>query len=453
MKQTLSNKVEATATSVVMLGVPIDNVSMDEAVERIDGFVREGGYHQVATANADFLVNALKDSELRQILHGCALVLADGMPLVLASRFMKSPLAERVTGVDLVPQLAILSARRGYRIFLLGGNPEAAAGAAEFMTALGGHIAGSYSPPMSSLESMDNDEIFRRLDEAAPDILLVAFGNPKQEKWAYRNRERLAGIPVTVGVGGTFDMLAGHIKRAPRWMQKSSLEWVWRLSNEPQRLAKRYALDAFYLAKHLSRQVLLSRLGNKAAHGTVALQMVGSVAVVTAAGRMAGVALRQLGSHLTAAAQRSRSVVVDLSEVDHLSVAAIGLLVRSASEARKRGVGVCLAGSSPTVSKVIEAAHVTDLFLYADTVGEAIRSVSPQRMQLSIEFGEGWAECRVGGEMSDAAPAVREIIRQLLASERRVKFDTTGLGREEADGLMSTVALGRQSDYQLVKGC
>jgi len=222
------------------LGVPVDNVSMEEALGRIEEFIAEGSCHQIATANVDYLVHAKKDSEYQQILCMCDMVVADGMPLVWASRLFGAPLKERVTGSDLVPRLAALSAKKGYGIFLLGATPEVSRRAEERLTSQypGVRIVGRFSPPMRPLEELDDEEILREIERAAPDILLVAFGSPKQEKWIHRNRARLR-VPVCIGVGGTLDFVAGAVPRAPRWMQISGLEWAYRIWAEPRRLAGR----------------------------------------------------------------------------------------------------------------------------------------------------------------------------------------------------------------------
>jgi len=184
---------ELRETSVAILGVAIDNLTMEEVLNVVESKISEGGFHQIATANVDFLINSIHDEELRETLGRCDVVLADGMPLVWASRLLGTSLKQRVTGADLVPQLAKLSARRGYRIFLLGSSEESSAGAAAWMQANfpGVCIAGRYCPEYQPLEEMDHEEILSRIEEARPDILLVAFGNPKQEKWLTMHRYRL----------------------------------------------------------------------------------------------------------------------------------------------------------------------------------------------------------------------------------------------------------------------
>ena len=238
--------------SVAVMGLPLANVTAAEAVDEIEKLILSGGTHQVATANLDFWLNSLRDVHLHRIIASCSMVLPDGMPLVWISRLFGYPLKERVSGADLVPQLAELSARKGYSIFLLGGRDGVAARAAERLQELypGCKIAGHYAPPLADLERMDHGDTLARIRAAKPDILLVAFGNPKQEKWIRMHSKR-SGVPVSIGIGGSLDMLIGDVQRAPRWMQRSGLEWFGRCMQEPGRLLPRYSRNFSALAFRL----------------------------------------------------------------------------------------------------------------------------------------------------------------------------------------------------------
>jgi N-acetylglucosaminyldiphosphoundecaprenol N-acetyl-beta-D-mannosaminyltransferase len=180
------------------------------------------------------------------------MVLPDGAPMLWASTLFGTPLKERVTGIDLIPELAKLSAQRGYGIFLLGSSEESSKRAAEVLEERfpGVQIVGRVSPEVQPLHEMDNEELLRQIEAANPAILLVAFGNPKQEIWIHRHRNRLT-VPVAIGIGGALDMIAGTVKRAPHWIQKVGLEWCFRMMQEPLRLLPRYARDAAALLSHL----------------------------------------------------------------------------------------------------------------------------------------------------------------------------------------------------------
>jgi N-acetylglucosaminyldiphosphoundecaprenol N-acetyl-beta-D-mannosaminyltransferase len=227
---------------IAILGVPFDNVTTAEAVTAIEQMVASRSPHYLVTANVDFLVQAQSDVELRHILAEAHLVLCDGTPVLWASRFLGNRLPERVAGSDLVPVLLKVAAEKKYRVFLLGATPDSVEQAASRLK--NQHpsliLAGYYSPPFNAIcWQMDHEEIKRRVREARPDLLFVAFGCPKAEKWIAMHYREL-GVPVVAGVGATIDFLAGRVKRAPLWMQHAGMEWIFRLACEPRRLFRRY---------------------------------------------------------------------------------------------------------------------------------------------------------------------------------------------------------------------
>ncbi len=240
---------------VCILGIPVDSVTMDEALDRIDEMVASGRPHYVVTPNVDFLVQAQTNPELHRILCEADLVLCDGQPLVWASRWLGNPLPERVAGADLAPRLIAQAERKGHRIFLLGATPEANEAAARRLrkTHPQLQLAGHYSPPFAPLEEMDHDALVCRIRAAEPDILFVGFGCPKQEQWIARHYRAL-GVPVCLGLGATIDFLAGRVRRAPEWMRRSGLEWTYRLSQEPRRLFRRYWTDVRYFGAAILAQ-------------------------------------------------------------------------------------------------------------------------------------------------------------------------------------------------------
>src|SRR5688572_13510570 len=205
---------------IAILGVPFDCVTTAETIEMIEQMIRSRQPHYLATANVDFLEQAAKDVELRRILFDAHLVLCDGTPLVWASRVLGNPLPERVAGSDLVPLLLKVAAEKDYRPFLLGASPEALETAVERARQQYPKLqfAGYYSPPFNKLLEMDHESIRERIIRSQPDILFVGFGCPKQEKWINMHYHSL-GVPVSIGVGGSIDFLAGKLRRAPRWMQ------------------------------------------------------------------------------------------------------------------------------------------------------------------------------------------------------------------------------------------
>jgi N-acetylglucosaminyldiphosphoundecaprenol N-acetyl-beta-D-mannosaminyltransferase len=209
--------------------------------------VAAGGSHYVVTPNVDFLVKARRDDELLGILVRADLSLCDGKPIVWASSLLGDALPARVAGSDLIPLVLKRAEDRGWRILLLGGGAGVGAEAARRIAA--SHPAlpavSHYSPPFLPLAQMDNADIVARIRAARPDVMLVCFGCPKQEKWISRNLPAL-DVPVMIAAGATIDFLAGNMARAPVWMRSSGTEWVFRLLQEPRRLAGRYADDAIH---------------------------------------------------------------------------------------------------------------------------------------------------------------------------------------------------------------
>jgi len=232
-----------------ILGVRVDCLDMAGAVRAIVRMVEQGGggpTRLVATVNPEFVMRARVDDQFRQVLEGAELCLADGIGVVWAMRRQGCPQYERVPGSDLVPRLAALCAERGWSPFLLGSRPGVAADAAGRLEAdhPGLRVAGVH---VGSPHPEDDEEALRRIRAARPDVLLVAYGAPQQELWIARNRARL-GVPVAIGVGGTFDFLAGRVRRAPLWMRQAHLEWLWRLALQPARVRRMAVLPAYALA-------------------------------------------------------------------------------------------------------------------------------------------------------------------------------------------------------------
>jgi len=229
--------------SIEILGVRVDKADYDDLLAAVDAFVETGGPHQIVTLNPEMLVAAHDDPDFRRVLNEADLNVADGVGLTLAARWLGSPLPERVTGSDGIYRLAAHCARRGYRLYLLGAAPGVAQQVAERLTALnpGLVVVGAYA---GSPRAEEEEDLAARVRAAAPHLLLVAYGVPAEEKWIARNRERL-GAPVMIGVGGSFDFVVGVTRRAPPWMRRAGLEWLYRLIREPWRWRRQLALPRF----------------------------------------------------------------------------------------------------------------------------------------------------------------------------------------------------------------
>jgi N-acetylglucosaminyldiphosphoundecaprenol N-acetyl-beta-D-mannosaminyltransferase len=218
---------------VVILGVAIDDVLMDEAIAAVARFIAEGGPHQIVTVNPEFVMEARRNRAFRRVLAAADLATPDGFGIILAARWRGTPLRGRVTGIDLTERIAAEAARRGWSLFLLGAAPGVAERAAAALQRAnpGLRIAGCYA---GSPRPADEPPIRERIIAARPDVLLVAYGHPAQDLWIARNQPLLR-VPVAIGVGGTFDELAGVVPRAPALVQRLGLKWLYRLIVQPWR--------------------------------------------------------------------------------------------------------------------------------------------------------------------------------------------------------------------------
>ena len=258
--------------TVSLFKIPVARTTEPEAVERVVALAKEGRARRgraafVATLNVDFVCNAVRgwpfggNDELWGYLKKADLVTADGMPIVLLSRLMFRRLPERVTGADMVPAICRRCAEEGLSVYVLGGDKKAVEEAFENI-GLGRDTSDArreetsrpvsdvscHKPSLrvagidSSFVKLDEDQpdIIDRINAAKPDVLFVALGNPKQELWMGRNADKL-DVGAIIGVGGTFNFIAGRVKRAPKWVQRSGLEWIYRIIQEPGRLWRRYA--------------------------------------------------------------------------------------------------------------------------------------------------------------------------------------------------------------------
>jgi N-acetylglucosaminyldiphosphoundecaprenol N-acetyl-beta-D-mannosaminyltransferase len=249
------------SSRVHFLGAPLDPVTIDEAIERVDQAVATRRPALNASLNAAKLVRIQTDSELRESIELCDLVTADGVPVVWAARALGHPVPGRVNGTDLMEILFAHAAQRGYSVYLLGSEPGILSRArAEIelrypAIRIAGTQHGFFSPS-------EEPAVVERIAAARPDILFVALGTPQKELFQARHRDEL-GVPFTMGVGGSFDVLAGARRRAPRWAQRTGLEWAFRLAQEPRRLAGRYVVGNSRFVYLVGREVLRTRLGTR----------------------------------------------------------------------------------------------------------------------------------------------------------------------------------------------
>ena len=234
-----------------IFGIKINSVDMPTTLDTIEGFIRDGSPHMVVTADSSGVVMAQDDLELKKIINEADMVTPDSAGILWAARKFGRPLPERVSGADIAVFLCERAAKSGHSVFLLGSEPGVADTAEENLTKRfpGLKIAGTHHGYFGPEES---DAVVAKVRDAQPDILFVAFGIPRQEKWIYDNKAAL-NVPVSMGVGGTLDVIAGKVKRAPKWMQRNGLEWIYRLASNPKKISKCMTLPIFVMMVLRSR--------------------------------------------------------------------------------------------------------------------------------------------------------------------------------------------------------
>ncbi len=386
-------------TSIAILGVPFDNVTTPETIALVERMVASRKPHYFVTANVDFLVQAQEDIELRRILFDANLVLCDGTPLVWASRLLGNPLPERVAGSDLVPLLVRIAAEKNYRIFFLGGTPETTERALANLKAKHPRLnVVGYSPPFNKLLEMDHDGIRRRITEAKPDLLFVSFGCPKQEKWIAMHYVSL-GVPVSAGVGGTIDFLAGQMKRAPVWMQRTGTEWIFRMLQEPRRLFRRYVKDLWVFSRSILAQWWQLRSRRKKGQPN----QVSSTVLAETTWQWI-----QLPERLDLAAVRNDVLLVDqvladgrhcilqMNQVNFIDSTGMGLLIRLQKKIRATGRQLVLLDPSAALKRALQLMHLQDFLPRRRTSMPRANSSPPAPPSKSRSASSPRATCPIG---------------------------------------------------------
>lgn len=345
-------KSPAEPAAAAIFGIPFHDTSLGETLDEIDqivanrkasrsfraqdtrSFRAQDNPCYVVTPNLDFAAQASADPDLHRIILGAHRILCDGMPLVWASRILGAPLARRVAGSDLVPLLAERAAGKGHRLYFLGSTREVLEKARDILNTRypGLQVTGMDSPPHAPLEAMNHSAIAEKIRAAKPDILLVAFGCPKQEKWIAMNFRNL-GVPCSIGIGASLDFIAGKTQRAPRWMQSTGTEWIFRLLQEPGRLLRRYSWDFCFLVAALARH--LSMGGS-------------SVCAVDALTSKSAWSLTESAETLTA----------DLSGISSLDLWQFGSLLRLYYAAQSSGRELTLLNPSDAVRELLRLSRV-----------------------------------------------------------------------------------------------
>jgi N-acetylglucosaminyldiphosphoundecaprenol N-acetyl-beta-D-mannosaminyltransferase len=446
MIDAVPTRLQSTAPPIAILGVPFDNLTTADAVDLIERMIESRRPHYLVTANVDFLVQAQQDVELRRIFFDAHLVLCDGTPLVWASRLLGNPLPERVAGADLVPLLIRIAAEKRYRLFFLGATAESAGRAVQRLTKEHPEllIAGHYSPPFRHLLEMDHDEIARRIREAKPDLLFVSFGCPKQEKWIAMHYRSL-GVPVAVGVGATIDFLAGSVKRAPVWMQRTGTEWLFRLAQEPRRLFKRYAKDLVVFGWRICAQWwrLQFRSGRRGrAQAGTPFHEDEDWHLIQMPERLDMPAVRDGAVPVERLMADTRHCLLDLSRVEFIDSTGVGLLIRLRKNFRGSGRQLVLLSPGLAVRRALSLMRLEHFFDAAPDRASARRLIESRSRERVVCAPETSAANQVAwhGEITAAnADEVWEATREHLTCRRtngeftidlsQVRFmDSSGIG-------------------------
>jgi N-acetylglucosaminyldiphosphoundecaprenol N-acetyl-beta-D-mannosaminyltransferase len=333
-----------------VLGLPFDLIDMDGAVARVREAVRTRRQCVIATPNLNFVVQARRDPAFRDSVLNADLSLADGMPILWAARLCGIPLPERVTGSGLLERLQQDTSGPKVRVYLFGGPDGAGEAAAERINAAGGglHCVGYECPGFGSAEALSRPESIARINASGADFLVVALGAAKGKAWIERNRAALT-VPVVSHLGAAINFAAGTVRRAPGWMQRAGLEWLWRVKEEPV-LWRRYFSDGLALIGALAREVipLAWSLRSSAGHDAVAparatVEDGNAVLTVRLEGGCVAPHLASVRKAFTTAAGGARDTRIDLARAEGIDAEFLALAVLLQARLRKRGAALELA--------------------------------------------------------------------------------------------------------------
>lgn len=242
------------------LNTHVDNLTMSEAIAETDRLIRERKHSYVVTPNMDHIVLMEKDELFKEIYDNADLILTDGKPLLWIAKKQGTPIKEKISGSDFFPEMCKLAVKNGYKIYILGAAEGVADKAARVLAEnyKGLQIVGTYSPPIGFEKNKEEvARIISGINSSEADILAVALGSPKGEKFIYSIRDSIS-VSISISIGATIDFIAGNVKRSPKWMSDAGLEWLYRITQDPGRLIKRYWNDAISIGP------IIKKYGKKA---------------------------------------------------------------------------------------------------------------------------------------------------------------------------------------------
>jgi exopolysaccharide biosynthesis WecB/TagA/CpsF family protein/anti-anti-sigma factor len=431
---------------VFLLGIPFHDVTMKETMEWIDTLVARGRPCYLASASLDFAAQASRDVELQRILFEAEMVLCDGAPLMWASRRLNAPLREQVAGPDLVANLLAHCARRGHSLFFLGSTHEALTDAVVRCRSQhpGIDICGVYSPPGAELLDLDNDEIARRIADAQPDILLVAMGCPKQEKWIYMNYQKLL-VPVSIGVGDSLELAARQSKGVTGGTRRSGIGWIGELIRHPARLLSSQFLDLVFFVRALRRQrQLLQQRGSLfGSIDPVERTDAGSVVQVKLRGRIDAEMVTSCLAQEMMPEEGRPNVLIDCSDVTFMDSTGLGFLIKIFRACNQAGGTLVLLSPSETLSRMLSLLNLSRVIPVAQSAGEAhtlMQSSGPVRTGVKFFSQTAVLTIEIPGDITAATVANCEAtliekweatpwVKNLQIDLANVTFlDSSGLG-------------------------
>jgi N-acetylglucosaminyldiphosphoundecaprenol N-acetyl-beta-D-mannosaminyltransferase len=433
----------------VILGVPFSGLTSQETLAYCERAIERRTQNIIVTANLDCVVRAMRDPILKRIMYDASLVTPDGMPLVWSGRTMRPPLTERVAGSDFIPVLMEQVARKGHSVYFLGGRAGVAQRAADRCKELypGLRIAGTFSPPFGTVWEMDNQTIVEQINAVAPDILLVAFGNPKQEYWMAMNHRKL-NVPIAIGVGATLDFLSGSVPRAPEWMKRTSTEWLFRMSLEPRRLGKRYAQDIWHgvmpLALQTALDVVMRFLTPRRKANDEATMQLKRMNVVSQDGPLDILVVQGCHKHDLALVASKLSeyscdaIIVDLRRCAHLDSEALSALVAIDRQMRKQSKH-CRVVTGVISRQILRIARLHDVLAVEASLDDALDSLQfmgkhPLRIE-EKDVHEGMRLIALHGELTNFTAPMLDSIEFGANDGRLVVFDLRGLRSLDTGGL------------------
>jgi len=463
---------------IAILGIPIDNLSLEETVgctfDMISSFEQDRRPRHICTVNTDFVVNTLawhlrktRHPELLDILRKADLVTADGMPMVWTSRLLGTPLKGRVTGADLAPELAREASIRHRSIYLLGGKEDAAAQAARVLTDLYPdlEIAGCECPYVHTegenlIDATENDlPIAEKINASGADILLIAFGNPKQELWFERNRHRIE-VPVSIGIGGTFEFITGSIRRAPLWMQRTGLEWLFRLTQDPKRLWKRYLMDFLKFGALVWPSILLNKYltltsisgPGKPHYNKEPVHETGlnpNKSIIHCPDILDKQSSNILGKEISDKTDRCDNIILDLSKTSYIDAHGFGSIIHWVNVLNRAQKRMYLAAMDSSIRRAFIFNKVIDIFTdrIFECPHEAIRHIAGQKSEPSIyytsETSKGYYVLSFHGDLTGGG-ILNKMILDIKPQGAKVVANLVDIKHIDTLGIIFLMKLGQK---------